>query len=175
MKNVAASSLVIGLEGLGLTQADEGRLKHPAVGGVILFARNYESPAQLKKLCESVKSIRPDLQIVVDQEGGRVQRFKEGFSALPAARAFGDIYDKSPVEALSVARQTGQLMASELRACGVDVSLAPVVDLGVNQEVIGSRAFHRDPNIVAVLAGAFIAGMNTAGMPAVIKHFPGHG
>jgi beta-N-acetylhexosaminidase len=168
--------VVIGVEGVELTPADLKRLASPIISGVILFSRNYESPAQLKKLTESIKHQNPALTIMVDQEGGRVMRFREGFSALPPLAEFGKQLDtKGASEALASARHYGALMARELLACGVDLSLSPVVDLGINQEIIGTRAFHPDPQKVVILSKAWIEGMNSAGMKSVLKHFPGHG
>ncbi len=168
------SPLVVGVEALALTPADRARLKWAA--GVILFSRNYESPAQLKKLTLEIKKEHPELMIMVDQEGGRVMRFRDGFSEIPPAKFFGDLADSKGMEMASQeAEKYGALMASELLALGVDLSLSPVVDLGINQEIIGSRAFHSDPEKVIVLAKAWITGMNKVGMSAVLKHFPGHG
>jgi beta-N-acetylhexosaminidase len=176
------SPLVIGIEGISLKNSDRARLKinkkskNSLVGGVILFSRNYESPDQLKVLTAEIKKENPDLVIMVDQEGGRVMRFKEGFSEIPPAKFFGDLVDSRGIEiACLEARKFGNLMATELLACGVDLSLSPVVDLGINQEIIGTRAFHRDPEILILLARAWMNGMNQAGMKTVIKHFPGHG
>jgi beta-N-acetylhexosaminidase len=168
--------LVIGVEGLELTLADLKRLSSPKVSGVILFSRNYESPSQLTRLTQQIKNLNSSLTIMVDQEGGRVMRFREGFSALPPLAEFGKQFDtEGPLQALANARHYGALMARELLACGVDLSLSPVVDLGINQEIIGTRAFHADPKKVVALAQAWIEGMNSVGMKSVLKHFPGHG
>jgi len=158
--------LVLGLEGKILSANDRRRLMSSTVGGVILFRRNYESPSQLQKLCAEVHAISSDFVIMVDQEGGRVMRFREGFSPLPPPGSLSD---------LNVARETAKIMASELLALGVDLSLSPLVDLRVNEEVIGDRAFHSDPERVIELARAWISGMHELGMKSVIKHFPGHG
>ena len=169
--------LMLDIAGLELTPEDCELLVHPAVGGVILFARNYESPEQVRTLIDAIYAARePHVLVAVDQEGGRVQRFRDGFTTLPSMRLIGHRYDMSRQQGLELARQCGWLMAAELRAVGVDLSFAPVVDLdyGVS-EVIGDRAFHRSARAVADLAVAFVHGMRDAGMSATAKHFPGHG
>lgn len=169
--------LMLDIAGTELSEADRIRLSHPLVGGVILFARNYESPAQLSRLTESIRALRhPSLLIAVDQEGGRVQRFRNGFTRLPPMRALGEIHDKDPDQARYLAKQTGSVLALELKACGVDLSFTPVLDLDYGQScVIGNRAFHRESQKVADLAYALMNGLKSAGMMAVGKHFPGHG
>jgi beta-N-acetylhexosaminidase len=152
-------------------------LQEPAVGGVILFSRNYESPSQLADLIAGIRALRsPPLLIAVDHEGGRVQRFRDGFSAIPPMRRLGRQYDSDSEEAVALAKTAGWLIASELRAMNIDLSFTPCVDLdwGVS-EIIGNRAFHRNPDVVAELASAFCNGLRSAGMAAVAKHFPGHG
>ena len=168
---------MVDIAGTTLTAEDETRLRHTLVGGVILFARNYESPEQLAQLTASIHALRtPPLLIAVDHEGGRVQRFIDGFTRLPAMRELGNIWDKTPRRAKHLAQQTGYVLAAELRACGVDFSFTPVLDIdfGVSQ-VIGNRAFHSDPQAVADLAHSLLLGLKQGGMPTVGKHFPGHG
>lgn len=169
--------LFIDIADTELRPDEKEKLAHPLVGGVILFSRNFESIAQLVSLVREIKSIRsPSLLIAVDQEGGRVQRFKQGFTRLPPARSYGDLYDRDQHEGIEAACSAGYLMAIELRQTGVDLSFAPVLDLAQSDsEVIGDRSFHRDPETVSILARAFIGGMNRAGMKATGKHFPGHG
>lgn len=174
---MALGPIMLGLEGLELTAEERALLRHPLVGGVILFGRNYQSPEQLTALTAAIHDLRqPRLLVAVDHEGGRVQRFREGFTRLPAVRCLGELYDRDRMRAKQLARVTGWLMAAELRAVGVDFSFAPVLDLdhGVSG-IIGDRAFHRDPETVADLAHAYVSGMQKGGMEGVGKHFPGHG
>ncbi len=168
---------MVGIPGTRLTSRDIEVLSHPNVGGVILFNRNYDQPRQLTELTEQIHSLRkPQLLIAVDHEGGRVQRFLEGFSRIPPMRSLGDIYDQSPNKALTLSEELGWLMAAELGACGIDISFSPVLDLdhGIS-DIIGNRAFHSDFQSAAELARAHMRGMKNAGMTAVGKHFPGHG
>lgn len=169
--------LMIDVQGKTLTEEDRELMAHPLVGAVILFTRNFENIEQLERLVADIRAVRtPPLLVTVDHEGGRVQRFRKGFTVLPPMRMIGRDYDLDAVAGRLLARQCGWLMAAELRAVGIDMSFAPCVDLdyGVSS-VIGDRAFHRDPQVVSELAIAFTGGMREAGMVACAKHFPGHG
>jgi beta-N-acetylhexosaminidase len=169
--------LMVDIPGTELSPEDVDVLRHPLVGSVLLFTRNYRNPEQLGALTAAIRAIRsPHLMVAVDHEGGRVQRFRDGFTKLPPSRPLGRRFDEDRRDALTLTRSVGWLMASELRSVGVDFSFAPCVDLdyGVS-EIIGDRSFHRNPETVAALAAAYLMGMRDAGMAAVAKHFPGHG
>ena len=176
-RSLPPGPLMLDIEGTELTKVNTDQLLHPLVGGVILFARNYHSPEQLDDLATAVHQLRsPALLISVDQEGGRVQRFRDGFQRLPPVSLLGDLYSNEPEQAVQTAESFGWLMASELRALDVDFSFAPVLDVPtVSSHVIGGRAFYHSPEGVVDLAGAYIKGMHRAGMASVGKHFPGHG
>ena len=177
--------LIIDVAGLALTKADRRRLKHPLTGGIILFARNWEDRAQLSALCKEIKSIRGDLLICVDHEGGRVQRFRtDGFTHLPPMRVLGEMWmndgkrgaGSGALAATDAATAAGHVLGAELRACGVDFSFTPVLDLDHGPSgVIGDRAFHRDPRVATLLAKSLMHGLLLAGMHNCGKHFPGHG
>ena len=168
--------LVIGVQGHELTPQERDWLQHPACAGVILFARNFASKAQVAELSQAIREAAPRPQLVcVDQEGGRVQRFRDGYSALPSLEGFGRAYEGDREAALELARQHAWVMASEVRASGVDLSFAPVVDLGRGNRAIGDRAFSAEPEVVSAFTRAYVQGMHDAGMAATLKHFPGHG
>jgi len=168
--------LVIGVAGTELTAQERDWLQHDAVAGVILFKRNFASREQVAELSAAIRAAAPRPQLIcVDQEGGRVQRFREGYSALPPLQGFDALYATDPQAALALAEQHAWLMASEVRASGVDLSFAPVVDLGRGNRAIGDRAFSADPQVVAAFTAAYVRGMHSVGMAATLKHFPGHG
>ena len=180
--------LIIDIAGLTLSKVDRKRLKHPLVGGLILFARNWQDRAQLTALCHDIKKVRSDLLICVDHEGGRVQRFKtDGFTHLPPMRALGEMWmappsattasrKAGPLDATNAATACGYVLGAELRACGVDLSFTPVLDLDHGESgVIGDRAFARDPRVVSLLAKSLMHGLLQSGMANCGKHFPGHG
>jgi beta-N-acetylhexosaminidase len=169
--------VMLDVVGTTLTDDDIRRIRHPLTGGVILFARNYTDRRQLVALAQAIHAARPGVLIAVDHEGGRVQRFRsDGFTRLPAMRRLGELWDRDVLEAVKAATDVGFVLAAELRACGVDLSFTPVLDLdyGVSG-VIGNRAFHRDPRVVSVLAKSLNHGLALAGMANCGKHFPGHG
>ncbi len=169
--------LIIDIAGTALTPAERRRLRDPLVGGVVLFARNWASRSQLVALTAAMKKVRSDLLVTVDHEGGRVQRFRDdGFTPLPPMADLGRAWQRDPLRAVQFATACGLVMGSELRACGVDLSFAPVLDLDWSRAaVIGTRSLHADPRVVALLAQALIAGMTRAGLSHCAKHFPGHG
>ncbi|MBD3827648.1 beta-N-acetylhexosaminidase [Stenotrophomonas sp.] len=168
--------LVIGVAGTELTAQERHWLQHDAVAGVILFKRNFASREQVAALSAAIRAAAPrPVLICVDQEGGRVQRFRDGYSALPPLQGFDAQYARDPEAALALAEQHAWLMASEVRASGVDLSFAPVVDLGRGNLAIGDRAFSADPDVVAAFTRAYVRGMHSVGMAATLKHFPGHG
>jgi beta-N-acetylhexosaminidase len=173
----APGPVMLDVVGKTLTDDDIRRLAHPMTGGVILFARHYESRAQLSALTTAIRAVREDLLIAVDHEGGRVQRFRtDGFTVLPAMGKLGELWDKDVLYATKVTTAVGYILASELRACGIDMSFTPVLDLNYGQsQVIGDRAFHRDPRVVTLLAKSLNHGLALAGMANCGKHFPGHG
>jgi beta-N-acetylhexosaminidase len=174
---MALGPVMLDVVGTELTAADVKRLQHPLVGGVILFARNFKSSQQLKALTASIHALRqPPLLISVDHEGGRVQRFKDGFTHIPAMREFGKIWDANPKKAKELAEEAGWILAAELRAHGVDFSYTPVLDMDYGEsQVIGNRAFHLKAHAIHELAYALMLGLKRGGMSAVGKHFPGHG
>lgn len=169
--------VMLDIAGCTLTDEDKRRLQHPLTGGVILFSRNFSSRKQLIALTQEIRDLRtPRLLIAVDQEGGRVQRFKEDFTRLPAMRELGKIWDLHPARARHLTRQVGYVLAVELITSGVDLSFTPVLDIDHgHSSVIGDRAFHRNPQAISDLAHALMLGLKTGGMQAVGKHFPGHG
>jgi len=168
--------LVIGVAGTELTAQERDWLQHDAVAGVILFKRNFASRDQVAELSAAIRSAAPRPQLVcVDQEGGRVQRFRDGYTALPPLQSFDALYRQDPDAALKLAEEHAWLMASEIRASGVDLSFAPVVDLARGNRAIADRAFSDDPQVVAAFTRAYVRGMHSVGMAATLKHFPGHG
>lgn len=175
--DVTLGPVMLDVEGMSLNDDDIRRIRHPLTGGVILFARNFESRKQLCELTAAIHEIRPGVVIAVDHEGGRVQRFRtDGFTKLPAMRKLGELWDRDVLESVKAATDVGYVLAAELRACGIDLSFTPVLDLDYGQsDVIGDRAFHRDARVVAMLAKSLNHGLALAGMANCGKHFPGHG
>jgi len=168
---------MLGVAGLELSPEDRERLLHPAAGGVILFTRNYQDPEQLGALVAAIRALRsPELLVAVDHEGGRVQRFREGFTELPPMHRIGEIFNYDPARGQELARDAGWVLAQELRAAGLDFSFTPVLDRDIGiSEVIGDRAFHDRTDVIVMLAGQLLDGLDEAGMSGVGKHFPGHG
>jgi len=175
--NIAPGPVVVDVAGLTLTDDDRARLRHPLVGGVILFARNFASREQVAALCAEIRALRtPSLLVCVDHEGGRVQRFREGFTELAPMRALGELWDRDVLAACKRATEIGETIGRELVAVGVDLSFTPVLDLDHGRsEVIGDRALHRDPRVVTLLAKSLNHGLLLSGMANCGKHFPGHG
>ncbi len=169
--------VVVDVAGTTLTDAERNRLRHPMVGGVILFTRNFSSRDQVRALCSEIRSLRdPALLICVDHEGGRVQRFRDGFTAIAPMRELGQWWDSDPLGACKEATRVGRVIGEELRSVGVDLSFTPVLDLDHGRSaVIGNRAFHSDPRVVTMLARSLNHGLLLAGMANCGKHFPGHG
>jgi beta-N-acetylhexosaminidase len=169
--------VMLDVAGLRVTPEEKEILRHPSVGGVILFARNFQSPRQLVALTAEIRALRrPELLIAVDHEGGRVQRFQEGFTRIPPMRLLGESWENDPARARALAEAVGYVIATELRTHGVDFSFAPVLDVDFgSSSVIGDRAFSDEPTVIAALAGAFVAGSAAGGAASVGKHFPGHG
>jgi beta-N-acetylhexosaminidase len=175
--NLIHAPVVLDIAGTSLNAQDKRRLRHPLTGGLILFARNWASRDQLTELCAAIKKQRPDMLICVDHEGGRVQRFKtDGFTHLPPMRALGDLWMRDAMAATDAATAAGYVLGAELRACGVDLSFTPVLDLDHGgSSVIGDRAFHRDARVATLLAKSLMHGLLQSGMANCGKHFPGHG
>jgi beta-N-acetylhexosaminidase len=169
--------VMLDVAGLQVTPEEKEILRHPSVGGVILFGRNFQSPKQLLALTTEIRALRrPEPLIAVDHEGGRVQRFQEGFTRIPPMRLLGESWENDPPKAKALAEAVGYVMATELLAHGVDFSFAPVLDVDFgSSSVIGDRAFSEEPAVIAALAGAFVAGLTAGGTASVGKHFPGHG
>jgi len=173
---MALGALMLDVDGLALTEEDKQLLASPQVGGLILFGRNYDNSEQLQRLVAEIRAVKPEILIAVDQEGGRVQRLREGFFRLPPMGMFQQLYQQDTEVALESAQACGWLMAAEVLAQDIDISFAPVLDVDFGlSEIIGDRSFSQCPQEVTALAGSFISGMHKAGMAATGKHFPGHG
>jgi beta-N-acetylhexosaminidase len=177
MNDIQHSPVILDIAGTALTDDDRRRLQHPLTGGLIFFTRNWVNRQQITEITAEVKSIRPDLLITIDHEGGRVQRFRtDGFTHLPAMRRLGELWMEDAMRATDAASACGYVLGAELRACGIDLSYTPVVDLDHRRsEVVGDRAFHRDPRVATLLAKSLMHGLLLAGMHNCGKHFPGHG
>ncbi|MCD4484837.1 beta-N-acetylhexosaminidase [Chromobacterium vaccinii] len=175
--NLPRGPVMVDVAGFSLTEAERARLSHPLVGGIILFRRNFQNIEQLRALTAEIRALRsPHLLIAVDHEGGRVQRFLDGFTRLPPMNVLGEAWDQDQEEARKLAETVGYVLAAELSACGIDLSFTPVLDLDWERcAVIGNRAFHRDPEAVAELAEALQQGLGRGGMMSCGKHYPGHG
>lgn len=167
--------LMIDIAGTELTQEDRSVLSREQVGGLILFARNVDTPAQVRQLCDEIHQLQPDILIGVDQEGGRVARLRQGFTPLPAMGRLGQLFDTDPCKALALAYDCGYLMATEVLAVGIDLSFAPVLDINGISKVIGDRSFHLKTEAIVALSTQFMRGMKAVGMATTGKHFPGHG
>jgi beta-N-acetylhexosaminidase len=168
--------ILIGIPGTSLDDQDRKHLGHPAVGGVVLFKRNFSNRTQLEKMVGDIHSLRnPGLLVCIDQEGGRVQRLKEGFTVLPPLGVLGNLHNVDPVKALDMAYRHGRVMATEMLECGIDISFSPVLDIDRGSRVIGDRSLSENPEIVTELGRSYLAGMHDAGMKTTGKHFPGHG
>jgi beta-N-acetylhexosaminidase len=174
---VQHAPVILDIAGKRLTDDDRRRLQHPLTGGMIFFTRNFESRRQITEVCAEIKAIRPDAVITIDHEGGRVQRFRtDGFTHVAAMRRFGELWMQDAMRAVAAATAAGYVLGAEMRACGIDLSWTPVVDLDHERsEVIGDRAFHRDPRVASILAQALMMGLLRAGMANCGKHFPAHG
>lgn len=176
MHNQIKGQVILDVAGTELSAEDREILQHPAVGGFILFTRNFQSHDQLRALNAQVQKIRSDIPIMVDQEGGRVQRFREGFTIMPPMRHWGELYKREPKEAIKGLQMVTETLVTEMQDCGITMTLLPVLDLDLGvSEVIGDRSFGDDPVVVTKLAGVVIDAMHELGMPTTGKHFPGHG